>query len=453
MIPTLIATVATVCVVALARRQGWGWSAPMILYSLIWTLAIGIYELRLFPFYDLTAYTWTIIAVAFLGFVSAAFLGGRVPLPASSVRVEQRFVVMAMRAYLAAGLIGAVWYFWQIHEVFGITAILTNSNAVHKALTDRVLGSQHLFLYYLGIAGTVLFGYLWLSARRRPEPVDLMLLGAFGLSMAVYTERTHVLWALACWMFMVVAPPHRDRALGRLVAIAGVATALGLGFYLAAGQWLGKSPANITNSLIIVATLADPHANPEAAARMRMRRYVPSIERDVPPTARLRTLLPGGSFYPFSVLYMSVAATLPTLDRGLALHERSYGQLTFRPLARPLARLGILPELQRLTTYDDVLTPYPANAYGYLYEHVRDFGTAGAVVFPVLFGFLAGLAYRRVTAVGGYWAVWLAMLNAMILWSTFRNHFVSTVSAYVVVALLVPPLASKLLPRRLDVDA
>lgn len=445
MLPLLIATSTLALVTLLARARGWGWTAPMIVYGVAWTAQVALYELRLFPFYDLSPFTWALIGLAAASFVTAAFVGGRLAggraltvTVATSDRLDARRLAWTMRAFFGIGLLGAAWFYWQVHTVLGLSALADSPMAVHNALSDRTIGSSHLFLYYLGVAAALLFGYLALFQRRHVRAVDVLLLVAFAVVMGASTERNHLLWTLVCWTFLLVAPPAGDARLGRILALGTAAVVFGVVFYVAAGGWLGKSAANLTNALILEARLADPYLDDATEKRLRTPGYLPDPDTDVPPESRLRWLLPGGAAHRLSPLYVSVAAALPTLDRGLAEHPRTYGQLTFRPFIRPLSRLGLVPDTLSGTFYDDVRTPYPANAYTYLYEHCRDFGPAGAIIFPAAFGLLAGWIYRRTQAKpGSYWTVWLAMLQAMILWSPFQNRFVLTVSAYLVAALLV----------------
>ena len=437
MIPALVAVVATVLVIVLARRLGWGWTAPMIVYAVVWTAAVAIHALRFFPFYDLTPFTWAAIGLAAAAFIGGGFAARRFEAPTGAPATpDSSATVIVMRAYFVVGLLGAAVFFWQVHRTFGIEALVTRPIDVHTALSDRTIGSGHLFLYHLGVAATVLFGYLLLSVRRRPQVPDVALLVLFLGAMAVSTERSHLLWALACWMFLFVSPPRGDASLARLAGTAAAIGVVAMSFYIGAGQWLGKSAINIANSLALVSLVADPRTDPETLARLTSPGYVPDLNTDVPTDARLRVLLPGGRLHQLSVLYMSVGAALPSLDQGLRHHERAYGQLTFRPIFRLASRLGLVPDTLRLTSYEDVRTPYPANAYTYLYEHVRDFGLAGAVIFPGAFGLLAGWLYlRSAAAPGSHWAVWLALVQGMVLWSPFQNRFVLTVSAYLVAAL------------------
>lgn len=439
MVPALIAVATLAAVATTARRLGWGWTAPMIVYAAVWTVAVTINAAKFFPFYDLAGSTWAAIALAAIAFAGGGFAARRLPAKAAAGgELDLARLAGAMRLCFGLGLLGALAFFWQVHRLFGIAAIITRPIDVHTALSDRTIGSSHLFLYHLGVAATILFGYLAVVARRRPALLDVALLALFLAAMAVSTERSHMLWALACWLFLLVSPPHGDARLGRLAGVAGAIGIVALTFYVAAGQWLGKSAINIANSLAIVAGAADPRTSPELRARLLSSGYVPDLAADVPPDSRLRVLLPGGALHHVSVLYMSVGAALPALDQGLRHHDSSYGQLTFRPLFRVASRLGVVPDTLRLTSYEDVRTPYPANAYTYLYEHVRDFGLAGAVVFPGLFGLLAGWLYlRTASSPGSHWAVWLAMTQGMILWSPFQNRFVLTVSAYLVAALAV----------------
>lgn len=436
MVPALIAVATLAAVATTARRLGWGWTAPMIVYAAVWTVAVIINAAKFFPFYDLAGSTWAAIGAAGVAFVGAGFAARFLPAITHGRACDDSRLVTVTRVYFCLGLLGAALFFFQVHRVLGIEAILTRPIDVHTALANRTIGSAHLFLYYFGVAGTILLGYQMFCRTARPRTVDLLLLAGFILAMAVSTERNHMLWALACWLFMLMAPPVGDSTLVRMAGVGTAIAVLAVTFYIGAGQWLGKSAANIANALVIEGGRADPAFTPEVRSRLATPGYVPDLEVDVPASSRLRLILPGGPLHPFAVLYMSVAAALPSLDQGIRLHERSYGQLTFRPFVRGLSRLGLIPDTLRLTSYDDVRTPYPANAYTYLYEHVRDFGLPGAIVIPGLFGLLAGWLYLQAAAMSGsQWTVWLAMLQGMILWSPFQNRFVLTVSAYLVAAL------------------
>jgi hypothetical protein len=433
-----VAALSSIAVAALARRSGWGWMAPMVLYSVVWSIAIGIHGLRFFPFFDLAGSTWLAIAAAAAAFVGGGFSAQWMrPRAADSGLVDHARLTAVIRLYFVLGLLGAGLFFWQVNQLLGFQAIFSRPIAVHTALANRTIGSAHLFLYYFGVAGAILLGYRVVCLATKPRVLDVMLFGTFLTAMALSTERNHMLWALACWLFMLLSPPTGDSKFGRLAVIGGSIALLAVTFYVGAGRWLGKSAANISNALVIEGGLGDPATPPAIRARLAAAGYVPDIQADVPPTSRMRVILPGGPLHELSVLYMSVAAALPSLDQGVRFHERSYGQLTFRPFVRGLSRLGIIPDTLRLTSYEEVRTPYPANAYTYLYEHVRDFGLAGAIVFPGIFGLVAGWLYLNAAASrSSFWTVWLAMIQGMILWSPFQNRFVLTVSAYLVAVLV-----------------
>jgi hypothetical protein len=417
----------------------------MIVYAVVWTAAVAIHGVRFFPFYDLAPYTWAAIALAFVAFVAGGFAARRVVgQRTGGGDVVATTLTTTMRVYFALGLAGAGLFMWRVHRVLGIDALVSRPIDVHSALADRTIASSHLFLYYFGVAAMVLFGYLCLTVRRRPRRVDIGLFVLFLVAMALSTERNHMLWALACWLFLLLAPPAGDAQLKRLAATAAIVGAVAVGFYLGAGSWLGKSADNIAGALVIEAAVADPATPAATIARLRTAGAVPDLERDAPPGSRLHWILPGGLLHRFATLYMSIGAALPSLDQGLRHHERSYGQLTFRPVFRVLSRLGLVSDTLQLTSYDEVRTPYPANAYTYLYEHVRDFGLAGAVVVPGLLGLLAGGLYTLAARTpGSFWSVWLAMVQGMVLWSPFQNRFMLTVSAYLVAATVVAYAVSR----------
>jgi hypothetical protein len=430
MIPSLLAGASAVVVIIASRRQGWGWAAPMNLYVVAWALGIVIYSVRLFPFYDLSLTTWLLVALAGAAFIVAAFYGGRLRtgrMAHMAANDNHEPPVWLLRSFLLLGLAGFAVFLWHVRQAVGLSTFLQHPMRVHNALTYRLIPSSHLFLYYVGVAATILYGY-WLLARKwRPRACDLVLLALFLLAMALSTERNHFLWCLASWMFCYFLPPAGDRSLLRILSGGTIAAAIGVTFYLAVGAWLTKSPDNINDALVLT------------VQREQLRRHLPLSPEVLEP---MQLLLRGGGLHRFAVLYMALGGTLPALDQAMTSPERTYGALTFRPAMRLLARAGLVSDAMRGTTYEEVPTPYPSNAYTFLYEYYRDFGWTGALIFPALLGFLVGYGYRAASSgAGTVWPVQLTQLQAMILWTPFQNRFVLTVSWYLCALLLIACLS------------
>lgn len=474
MIAAAVACTAAAGVIAGARRTGWGWCGPMNLYVLVWTAAVVLYTLKLFPFYDLLPATWLLIGLGGCAFVASCFAGGRVAGRARGETVrgpDDRAVRAVIRAFFLVGLLGSAIYLWHVHQTMGLRALAGSAGAVHTALTRRSISSWHLFLYYVGIAATILFAHRVIALRRRAAPIDWILLALFIMAMGVSTERTHMMWCLTCAAFCWLLPPRGDRSLARMLGGGLVVVVVAVPFYLALGRWLQKSPEELSRALLIVAT-AQTQPVPvaprdeaeqlayEARARARfattapmaqMRSvYVPAAAGWQPPEAvrqRLHALLPGGWLYRFSALYVSVAATLPALDQAVRIGDRTYGALTFHAIWRVLERFRILPQTQQ-TVFEEALTPFPHNVYTYLYDPFLDFGWIGALGFAALFGLAAGYAYRRAaTGPESVWPLLLVQLQAITVWSAFQNRLVATPNLYLLVLVAVAHQSGRLVER------
>ncbi len=151
------------------------------------------------------------------------------------------------------------------------------------------------------------------------------------------------------------------------------------------------------------------------------------------------------------MFYLSVGAPLPTFnDVVLNPEPLRYGRMTLHPLFRLAERLRLIPGAEALSIYPDVPTPYPANAYTYLYEFYLDFGWPGVILLPALLGWLSAVAYRRTREASGLsaWPLVLCQLQGMILWTPFANRFVTTVNVYTVVLLVVGVMIAPRLARR-----
>ncbi|HSS43992.1 MAG TPA: O-antigen polymerase, partial [Thermoanaerobaculia bacterium] len=312
---------------------------------------------------------------------------------------------------------------------------------VHNALSTREINPSYLFLYYLGLAGAILMGYVMIVLRRRPAFLDVALLALMIGAMGISTERTALLWAVASWLFFFLLPPGGDRAPGRMLLGGLVAGLIALGLYLTVGEWLGKSPENISSRLMAEAERAasekrvenGPHATGRAPASIAVGKS--SAPRQAARSeSRAALLLPGGLFHKFAVLYMATAPPVVALDQSLhePAHSR-FGFHTFYPVWRVLERMRWVETVPRPAFYENVSTPYPSNAYTFLYEYARDFGHVGAVMCAGLLGLLSGWIYRRAETrpAPSVWHLVLGQIQVMVLWSPFANRFMHTVNWYI----------------------
>ncbi len=257
---TILVVAVAVAVVAASRRSGQGWLAPANLYAVVWAVAVSLYELRLFPFYDLEPQTWALLGAGGTAFLAAAIWGGwrrppaRGASPAPAAPATDPFPLI--RLFLIVGLCGFAIFLWRIDNYSGLLTFFRSPQPTYHALTLRKINTAHLFLYYFGIVGAILFGYAVLVLDRRPRAVDVALLALFVAAMAISMERTHFLWVVASWSFLRLAPARGDRTLLRVVLTVVVAMAVAAPFYLAVGRWLGKTPSTYSYFMQTVADKA-----------------------------------------------------------------------------------------------------------------------------------------------------------------------------------------------------
>jgi hypothetical protein len=437
---TIVVLIIAVGVVAWSRRVRLGWLNPATIYAGVWAAGIWLYEARLFPFYDIAPLTWALIAGGGVSFLVTAMWGSSRgasrATPSRSSKAVAADPYPVIRTFLVVGLCGSAVFLWRVDNYTGLMTFFHAPQPTYHALTDRAINTSHLFLYYFGVVGAIIFGYAVMLLGKRPRAIDLALLALFFVAMVIAMERTHFLWVLASWAFLRLAPVRGNRTLLQVVLTVGVVVAVALPYYLAVGNWIGKTPAaTYSNYVPIVAEKAETTPDSEIPGRPGL---VASAHSALTPP-RVSLIMPGGPFYRLSVLYIAVGAPLPTFNHVVVNPEAlRYGRMTLHPIFRLAQRLRLIPGAESLPVYPDVPTPYPANAYTYLYEFYLDFGWLGVVVLPALLGWVSGVAYARTSETVGFsaWPLLLSQLQGMILWTPFANRFVSTVNVYMVVLLV-----------------
>jgi hypothetical protein len=437
-VATIVVMIIGGGVLAWSRRLRLGWLAPANIYAVVWAMGVALYDARLFPFYDLAPETWALLAAGGVSFLAAAMWGssrraGR-GTPSRSSKVIEADPFPVVRTFLVVGLCGSAVFLWRVNNYTGLVNFFSEPQPTYHALTIRAIDTSYLFLYYFGIAGAIIFGYAVMLLGRRPRAIDLALLALFIVAMAIAMERTHFLWVLASWTFLRLAPVRGSRTLLEVALTVGVAMAVAAPFYLAVGKWIGKTPATYSNYIRIVAEEADA-APPPTGGRRSSRTAARLAQRP----SRLSLIMPGGPFHRLSVFYIAIAAPMPTFNHIVVNPEAlRYGRMTLRPIFRLAERLRLIPGAEASSIYPDVPTPYPANAYTFLYEFYLDFGWIGVLMLPAVFGWVSGVSYARTSETVGIsaWPLVLSQLQGMVLWTPFANRFVTTVNVYTVVLLV-----------------
>ena len=223
-----------------------------------------------------------------------------------------------------------------------------------------------------------------LHFRTHRMSMRLMIL-ACVLCNAATTGRTAVIW-LACWLVFVYAYSSNGRRTLRQTLWIVCAVTGCLGFFLVAGNWMGKTTAN---------------------SGLRSKSALTGV------------------FDAALIPYTYLTASIPALDNliSTATHLEQ-GRNTFIPLVKVAAALEGRPIPTEVAPFTS--TPYLTNTYTYLEPYLLDFGALGALTCPFFCGLAVGGAYRAMQSRIGLASVYLnALLATFLIFSFGYNRLVA----------------------------
>jgi oligosaccharide repeat unit polymerase len=134
-------------------------------------------------------------------------------------------------------------------------------------------------------------------------------------------------------------------------------------------------------------------------------------------------------FRPLASAYVYIAANIPAFDGYMFHHQGEYtwGLFGTLPVAKFLQHVGLLQHALPNEVGDFVEVPFLFNTYTYLNVFYRDFGIFGALLCPLLVGYIGNRFYLRACRQGRLWDVVAAafLIHASFL-SIATNVMVST---------------------------
>jgi hypothetical protein len=346
---------------------------PAQLWTVPWTIAVGLYSLRLLPYRSLSTTTVVVAAASSLAFVAGALAGEHWLAPRTR-RPSKPFQYGTVRtAAIGAALLTGV----------GVSVFVASAAASY-GLHDTITASYRLRLAIDGGALTVQIKYVWaalasvalcsmaagLAPTRRSTQVWLLLAGCSVASIYFATGRATIVSAIVIALVAYLAtrrtPVGRRRFAVGVVAVAAVS----LGIFIAGGQLIGKTFANDTDL-----------------------RSVPSF------------FTRHQSFSGLALAYQYVSAPIAGLDVQVASSARvggAGGCAVFTEVCRVLQKVGVpVTPVSRIRPF--TAPPIVWNTYSGLDAPLIDWGRDLAVPMVGLLGIVCGLLWgwcRRRAGVG-----------------------------------------------------
>jgi oligosaccharide repeat unit polymerase len=363
----ILLLIVTAIAVYVGRSWFKRWFNPLSLYSVIWCICLCAYELRLIQFYPVTKEAWFDIGLAWF----SLYFGAATVVLARTGRKQpvQRDFLIDLRALKKAiivlsiiGAIGLVDELRVVSSAFGgvLVAIFVNANDIYR---EKLTGD----LTWIPYVGACLYAACSLAgvytARiGKPTILGIVPLALLALNNILSMIRAGVIMALFLFFTSYFCTPRVDRL--KIPRWQGI-LALAMAIIILAG---GFAVVSSTRGLGV----DFPGITP---AMDQISEYVPVFP----------------SFY--SYLAATPVAFSQYLGTPAERKNGIWGQYTFKPILRMLARWGFQFHIEYLE--EDYDTPVPVNTATYLKNVHSDFGFAGIWLFPYALGALTTfLAFR-----------------------------------------------------------
>jgi hypothetical protein len=414
--------------VAVARHRDGEFLTPGTAVAAAWSISYGLYLVRLLPYGPMPRGAAALLALG-AGSLLAGVGFGRW----CCRRLHPRLCPVAHAAWLwaygAAGLLGLVWYLWEVHRAMGLRALWLHPFQVRLALVSGRIPNQFLFLEFFAVITPLVAAAAALAGRRWGKGLwALVVICAAGTLVLV--ERTQFFTIVLGAGFMVAyrVGPRLDRT--RLGGFLVLCAALLVVSFLAVGLWRGRGDAGLTSASHPRPTASVSSAAPSGGAGSILRGRSDLY------------LYATGSYAAFAVWYQT-------------LSPRTHGLHVAHPLFRALQRVGLyagdLPSdiLPFVAVLPRDPRPVGWNGYTLLYYPLLDFGAVGMVLYCLIVGAFSGAAYQavRVARRSPPHLLVAAHTTTALVLSIFVNKFNNTAWWYILLFSVAPFVVSRWLER------
>jgi oligosaccharide repeat unit polymerase len=397
--------------IGLARFLRGRWINHLSLYSLVWTISLCAYQLRLIEYNYISAEAWVFIFTAwvalYLGTAWAGILGGLNGCRQGQWHTGGQPSLRSAIIFLScAGLISSVVLAWNIVHSLDSQLLLALVDQGNKIYTMRFEGDLSGLMYvgFLPYAASALAG-AHAARTGRITFVSVLPLLAMTIDGILSMQRGGILIAIVLFVAgMYITPAKKQLHLARWHMVASLGILITGFFYV---TMIRGIPADFEN---------------QGATLNRISDVVPSLPS----------------------LYMYVSAPPAGLSAYLMNSASDgsafWGRYTFAPAFRLLARFGWDTYVPYYTPFYS--TPVPINTCTYLREIHSDFGNLGVFAVPFCLGALVTLLEARRSSVAVQMV--LAHLYVVIL---FSFTLLIVITGYWYFSLLVSTIAGRLFDR------
>lgn len=343
----------------LARLICRTWLNHLSLYTFVWTLSLGAYELRWIRYNSIGPEAWLYIFVAwtaiYLG--TAALMGKREQSPCPPTEEGLRRLRITIVLFSLAGIVSCIVLALQIMRGVDpnlFVAITTGAAKIYAAGFEETGDFAGIpFLMFLPIAAAALAG-CYAAWKGRIDWVVSLPLSVATLMGILLVSRYSMLLSASLFVFaFLLTPKSRPISIGRIQQILIVVACLGGIVYVSIVRIdLASSLYGQGNTLT-------------------------NISEWIPAAPSLYFYLSGPS------VGLSEYLNDPSREANLP-----WGRYTFASAYRFLSKFGLATPVPFHQEFYS--TPEPINVCTYLREIHSDFGPVGVFLFPFLLGAIAG---------------------------------------------------------------
>jgi len=372
----------------LSKRLLGDYFSPPAIYHFFWSFALGCLELGWVSFDPLRAQVWTVMGLAYLGFMGGCAIvavygfsrDGWLNAKPQLDRIDKQRFERALIALFLLGIVGFALQLIHLQLQIGLSALLTSPQEARESYSNvKYLG----FFNLLNVANFVL-ALMYLLMFRRPGKWALFIMLWALATTFVTTDRTRFFY-MVIWSFYLGVYLFRRVNLTPKMIAGMAATLLSLlGFFL------------------LIAKIYKKQA------------YDDNMEFVNLPTEYAAVIDP----------YIYLTGSFPVLQAFLNDHHTmAYGKHTFSPVVTVLETA--VPDFAREELAGKFYrVPIELNACTYLEPFYKDFGMAGALLGPLALGLICMAAYAAMRQRKTLFTVYLtSLLSFCVTISIFVNHF------------------------------
>ena len=413
----------------ISRRLTGDFLCPAALLITAWSVALGLYFLRLIPYIWVGEKTLLVILGALSLFTVGAVAGARVHIGSGGEEgaLDSEAATRWILLYSLLGLLGILWYALSVTLVLGWSS-WTFPARIRWSMMDGTLTGAFYWLVYFCIGAPLLAVVCRVSGTRLKRIVLLpSILCAVALWATTDRNLFFMLVLAATWVVLYRFPQIRLRRYLGILALSALLLALNFSIL---GWWIGKTPKNLGMQLAFQGNFPEVKMSSVSPSRA-------AGAKPLPPALQK-----------LSTIYVYGTGAFPAFARTLAEGpDYSMGERTLFPVLRFLQRAGLIheslpPAIDEFTLVSEEGSPVElrVNSYTFLRSFFEDFGIPGALVLPLLLGVITGVVYEHLRRNRSS-PVALALIGQIgmaLSLSTFTNKFSDTGPWYVAVLLLLP---------------